>query len=42
MFNLGMVTHIYREREKKIYINRIFNIDEFGFYEVYQDEITPK
>ena len=24
-----------REREIEIYINRIFNIDEFEFYEVY-------
>ena len=24
-----------KERERKIYINRIFNVDEFEFYEVY-------
>ena len=31
-----------RERERDIYINRIFNVDEFEFYEVYWDEETPK
>ena len=36
-FNLGMVTDILREgeRERDIYINRIFDVDEFEFYEVY-------
>ena len=31
-----------RKRERKRYINRIFNVDEFEFYEVYQGEKTPK
>ena len=30
-FNLRMVTDIQREN----YINRIFDVDEFEFYEVY-------
>ena len=34
-----MVTDLQRERE--LYINGIFNVDEFEFYEVYQGGRTP-